>query len=921
MRSRIQMGSKVFLVCALVGLVSGCTGFRSGPAGKTGSGGKGLGGASSTGSGGKGGSGTDAGTTGTGGNNSPDAGSAGTGGVGTAGTGGTGGSAGSGTAGTGGGVGPGTGGVAPTDAGGGTDTRDAGSMDVACGSPTDVKNCGTCGHDCTALTNVTSAATGVECRAGACYVPAAACVAGYGHCSARADDGCEASLTDSSNCGVCGTKCSGATALCTQSGTTAKCASSCVAPAPDLCVSSCVDLKTDARNCGTCGHDCGTLPNVKPGATGIECRVGACYVPAAACVVGYGHCSTRADDGCETPLTTPTNCGQCGKACTSPTGLCSTTGTATCSSSCASPSPDLCTNKCVSLASDPTNCGACNHNCTTLPNVKAGATGIECRSGVCYVPPSACASGRAHCSTKPDDGCEADLSTPATCGSCSLVCSGSTPLCSLQSTPATCLPSCSGTSPDVCGTKCVNKMTDAKNCGVCGHDCGALMNVKAGATAPAVQCVAGLCSIQPAGCTTGFGHCTTTADDGCETNLTQPAHCGTCANACTAPTALCSTTGASPACASSCVSPNPDLCVSKCVNKATDPTNCGTCGHDCTKLAGIGNTNAVSCNSTGGCVVPQSACTAGSANCSSNANDTDGCETKTNTNTNCGGCGVTCGITNGVGDCSTGTCSKSCNTGYYLCNNTTCIANTAQCGGLCGASGYQACGTTCISSSGCCAPSAAAAHYVDGVSGVDAEDHGGPGACAYKTIGYALARATGTIALSLATYSSEAWPLVLIGTQQLLCNPAGTGRATIKMTQLLGSYVIKLSGTQNGLTDCIISGNINPVVCVDVTAAAPSTASPHLLKNLDIGDCNSAGVIAEDNVSNVRLQGSTVHGSNIGVLWKPGSSGQVNTNSFTNTTDIICSDTSPVVSGSGNADSSQAGGKPTCSTCVNCATF
>jgi hypothetical protein len=41
------------------------------------------------------------------------------------------------------------------------------------------------------------------------------------------------------------------------------------------------------------------------------------------------------------------------------------------------------------------------------------------------------------------------------------VCSGATPLCSLQSTSPTCLPSCGGSTPDICGTKCVNKMADA----------------------------------------------------------------------------------------------------------------------------------------------------------------------------------------------------------------------------------------------------------------------------------------------------------------------------------------------------------------------------------------------------------------------------------------------------------------------------
>lgn len=560
-------------------------------------------------------------------------------------------------------------GSGPAGSGGSVDASTP--PDGSCGSSSDRKNCGACGHDCTALPNVNPTAAGIECRAGVCYIPASACLANFGHCSSRADDGCEASLLDAQTCGTCTQKCTTAAPKCAASSSGPQCVASCPTATPNACGNSCVDLASDPLNCGSCGHDCAGLPNVAAGATGITCKSGVCNVPPSACAAGYGHCSTRADDGCETNLETTDDCGSCGKTCSAPTALCSGSGsTYACSSSCVSPAPNLCGSKCVSFSADPTNCGACNHDCTALPNVKAGATGIECRSGVCYVPPSACVSGFAHCSSQADDGCEASLSTSAHCGSCSLTCSGSTPICSLQTQPASCLPSCSGSTPNLCTTQCVNLMTDVKNCGACGHSCAALPNVKPTAVSPAVQCVAGACVLQQAACVSGYGHCSSKPDDGCETDLTRPQTCGSCSTTCTAPLGLCSTTSGTPTCSSSCTSPTPNLCGSKCVDTKTDPTNCGSCGHDCTALPHLKAGAAVTCNGSGGCVVPQSACATGYANCSSGSADTDGCESAINTNANCGGCGITCSQPNATASCASGTCTLvSCTDGFGDCTS------------------------------------------------------------------------------------------------------------------------------------------------------------------------------------------------------------------------------------------------------------
>ncbi len=60
-------------------------------------------------------------------------------------------------------------------------------------------------------------------------------------------------------------------------------------------------------NCGACGLSCSTV-NVDTAA----CASGVCQPT---CSANYGDCSTAANDGCETDLTTTTRCGSCDHAC------------------------------------------------------------------------------------------------------------------------------------------------------------------------------------------------------------------------------------------------------------------------------------------------------------------------------------------------------------------------------------------------------------------------------------------------------------------------------------------------------------------------------------------------------------------------------------------------------------------------------
>ena len=68
---------------------------------------------------------------------------------------------------------------------------------------------------------------------------------------------------------------------------------------------------------------------------------------------------------------------------------------------------------------DPTTCNACSF---------AHATAFQsCPSGQCGI--AACNTGYGDCNTDASDGCEANLTSSSSCGSCAKRCSGGTPFC------------------------------------------------------------------------------------------------------------------------------------------------------------------------------------------------------------------------------------------------------------------------------------------------------------------------------------------------------------------------------------------------------------------------------------------------------------------------------------------------------------
>ena len=118
----------------------------------------------------------------------------------------------------------------------------------------------------------------------------------------------------------------------------------------------------------------------------------------------------------------------------------------------------------------------------------------------------------------------------------------------------------------------------------------------------------------------------------------NPAHCGTCGNAC-APGTACQ--GGACACTGGTTS-----CGGACVDTSNDNSNCGACGVVC----GAGKI----------CTSGSCACTGGTTSCGGACVDTS------NDNSNCGGCGVVCGS------------GKTCQSGACQCPS-----GTTLCGGVC----------------------------------------------------------------------------------------------------------------------------------------------------------------------------------------------------------------------------------------------
>ncbi|MBX3269462.1 MAG: hypothetical protein KF729_04340 [Sandaracinaceae bacterium] len=288
------------------------------------------------------------------------------------------------------------------------------------------------------------------------------------------------------------------------------------------------DLDGSLEHCGMCNTPC-TVPNATPACVDGVCGVGVCNA-------GFGDC-VEATPGCETPLSTATNCGECGRACTGGLFCAPQAAGYRCVASCDAPLT-ACMGSCVEVGRDPLHCDGCGAACPSVPNATA-----TCSGGICGF---TCLPGFEDCDGVASNGCERNLRGDlAHCGACDRACAPRA--CNARSCEAgicTYTPDDLRTCDD--GIACTTNACMGGICTVTGDACG----MDDGGTPECVlstdcpdmgpcsddQCFGGTCfhTPLPHPCCTSVGECddanacTTDACDANQCTSTAIAGCTSC---------------------------------------------------------------------------------------------------------------------------------------------------------------------------------------------------------------------------------------------------------------------------------------------------------------------------------------------------------------------------------------------------------
>lgn len=508
-------------------------------------------------------------------------------------------------------------------------------VDACVDLATDPQSCGACGVACPVPVSGTA-----TCSAGLCGVR---CDPGFHPCGG-------ACIADTSTSG-CGTSCTAcpaplrATATCDgvrcgwqcDPGFHA-CGDTCVDDrSVESCGSTCTPCPTAASGTATCDgarcglacdpgfHRCGALcvADVSAASCGTSCTP--CPLPAngsatcdgarcgVACEPGFHRCGDRcvAD-------TSAANCGAACTPCVPPANAEATCDGTGCGFRC-NAGFHRCGSACVSDTSLAT-CGTSCTPCVDPPNAFATCGGTRCGFR--------CVPGFADCDGVATNGCEADLSTAATCGACTRRCAGSTPTCAA----GTCTAGCSDPSLVACDGACVDTGSDPASCGACGVMCAAPASARA-------TCDSGICGVV---CDPGFHACggACLSDD-------SPAACGTACTPCAAPTGG-SATCVDGACGFVC-----DVGFHACGSSCAPDDSVTACGPTCARCTAPAS--GVPACVGGACTF---SCVSGTHRCG------DRCASDASPNS----CGTRCAPctapANARATCEAGACGFVCDAGY-----------------------------------------------------------------------------------------------------------------------------------------------------------------------------------------------------------------------------------------------------------------
>lgn len=473
----------------------------------------------------------------------------------------------------------------------------------------DVTSCGGCDVVCPIRPRA-----GASCQSGACDY---ACFAGWGDCDANAFNGCETDTTvDDDHCGACGAACvdpQHATASCEA----AVCGFSCSAGWDDCNGMESDGCEADLASIGHCGA-CGNACPERPHAT-RTCEAGTCGF---VCLAGWEDCNGSPADGCEADLGSTSSCGACGVVCPSAPHAAASCSASGCGFVCEAGFGDcnaVAADGCEANLAFPGDCGGCGNVCPGGPNATP-----ECVGGMCEI---SCSPGWADCNLVSADGCEADLTQPQYCGVCGNLCptpGHASATCTAGSCGFDCntgWDDCDGAAPNGCET---DLSTDPAHCGACTNICAAPPH-------RAAVCASGGCSFT---CAAGWGDCNAVAADGCETDvLSDPDHCGDCVTGCGYSPAHAVPACAAGSCTYACLSGWGDCdanAVNGCEADLADPDHCGTCTLVCPS-GGAGTERGCE---AGQCTLH---CVAGMEDC--NADLSDGCECAVGCCSDGGSCG------------------------------------------------------------------------------------------------------------------------------------------------------------------------------------------------------------------------------------------------------------------------------------------